>query len=42
MSAKTTKKLVREGDLIAEVNVTLLEEAGAWAPHLVPRRRVQT
>jgi hypothetical protein len=34
MSARSTKKLVREGELIAEVDVTLLEEAGAWAPYL--------
>jgi hypothetical protein len=34
MNARSTKKLVREGELIAEVDVTLLEEAGGWAPYL--------
>jgi len=34
MSARSTKKLVREGELIAEVDVTLLEAAGGWAPYL--------
>ena len=32
MSTKATKKLVREGDLAAEVEVTLLEAEGGWAP----------
>ena len=31
---KSTMKLVREGDLVAEVNVQLLEDAGAWSPVL--------
>ena len=27
-------KLVREGDLVAEVNVKLLDDAGTWSPVL--------
>jgi len=34
MNRRTTRKLVREGELIAEVDVTLLEEVGGWAPYL--------
>ena len=34
MNARSTKKLVREGELIAEVDVTLLEAEGGWAPYL--------
>jgi hypothetical protein len=34
MSTKATKKLVREGDLAAEVEVHLLDEEGGWAPYL--------
>ena len=34
MSAKSTKKLVREGDFIAEVDVTLEEVEGSWSPYL--------
>ena len=34
MSTKATKKLVREGDLAAEVEVNLLEAEGSWAPYL--------
>ena len=34
MNGRLTKKLVREGDLIAEVDVTLLEATGGWAPYL--------
>jgi hypothetical protein len=34
MNGRSTKKLVREGDLIAEVDVTLLEAAEGWAPYL--------
>ena len=34
MSTKATKKLVREGDLAAEVEVNLLEAEGGWAPYL--------
>lgn len=31
---RSTTKLVREGDLVAEVNVRLLDDAGAWSPAL--------
>lgn len=31
---RTSRKLVREGDLAAEVAVELLEDAGAWSPAL--------
>lgn len=31
---RSTTKLVREGDLVAEVNVGLLDDAGAWSPVL--------
>ena len=34
MNARSTKKLVREGEFIAEVDVTLLEAEGGWAPYL--------
>jgi hypothetical protein len=34
MSIKATQKLVREGDLVAEVNVTLIETEGEWTPYL--------
>ena len=34
MSTKATKKLVREGDLAAEVEVNLLEAESGWAPYL--------
>lgn len=34
MTAKTTKRLVRESDLIAEVDVQLLEDIGGWSPCL--------
>jgi hypothetical protein len=34
MSAKTTQRLVREGELVAEVDVTLVETDDGWAPHL--------
>ena len=34
MSTKATKKLVREGDFAAEVEVNLLEAEGGWAPYL--------
>lgn len=34
MNARSTKKLVREGEFIAEVDVTLLEADGGWAPYL--------
>jgi len=31
---KSTLKLVREGDLVAEVTVELLDDAGEWSPVL--------
>jgi hypothetical protein len=31
---KTAAKLVREGDLVAEVGVGLLHDAGEWSPVL--------
>ena len=34
MSTKATKKLVREGDLVAEVDVNLIEADGGWTPYL--------
>ena len=34
MSAKPTKRLVREGEFVAEVDVTLVEAAGGWTPYL--------
>jgi hypothetical protein len=34
MSAKSTKRLVREGELAAEVDVTLVEAEGGWTPYL--------
>ena len=34
MITKATKKLVREGDLAAEVEVNLLDAEGGWAPYL--------
>ena len=34
VNARSTRKLVREGELIAEVDVTLLEAEGGWAPYL--------
>lgn len=34
MSTKATKKLVREGDFVAEVDVTLIEAEGGWTPSL--------
>jgi hypothetical protein len=34
MTTKTTKKLVREGELVAEVEVQLLEDVGGWSPYL--------
>ncbi len=34
MSTRSTKKLVREGDLVAEVEVSLLDAQGGWAPYL--------
>jgi hypothetical protein len=34
VSTKAIQKLVREGDLVAEVDVTLIEAEGGWAPYL--------
>lgn len=34
MTAKATKRLVREGDLVAEVDVHLVEAEGGWTPYL--------
>jgi hypothetical protein len=34
MSAKSAKRLVREGDLVAEVAVDLVEAEGGWTPYL--------
>ena len=34
MSARLAQRLVREGDFVAEVDVTLVETDDGWAPHL--------
>jgi len=34
MSIRSTKKLVREGEFVAEVGVSLMEAEGGWAPYL--------
>ena len=34
MSTKTSKRLIREGDFAAEVDVHLIEGEGGWAPYL--------
>jgi hypothetical protein len=34
MSTRATKRLVREGDFVAEVDVHLIETDGGWAPYL--------
>ena len=34
MNTKATKKLVREGDFVAEVDVNLVDTEGGWAPYL--------
>jgi hypothetical protein len=34
MNAKPTKRLVREGDFVAEVDVVLVEAQGGWTPYL--------
>lgn len=34
MSIKSTKRLVREGDFVAEVDVNLVEAEGGWTPYL--------
>jgi hypothetical protein len=34
VNAKTTKRLVRDGEFVAEVDVQLVEVEGAWTPYL--------
>ena len=34
MSVKSAQRLVREGEFVAEVDVTLVETDDGWAPHL--------
>ena len=34
MSTRSTKRLVREGDLVAEVTVNVVEADAGWAPYL--------
>ena len=34
MTTKLTKRLIREGDFVAEVDVHLVEEEGGWSPYL--------
>lgn len=34
MSTKSAKRLVREGDFVAEVEVKLVEAEGGWTPYL--------
>ena len=34
MSTRSTTRLVREGEFVAEVEVNLLEAEGGWAPYL--------
>ena len=34
MSTRATKRLVREGDFVAEVDVHLVEAEGGWAQYL--------
>ncbi len=34
MSARSATRLVREGELVAEVHVQLVEAEGSWAPYL--------
>lgn len=34
MSRRWTKRLVREGEFVAEVDVELVEAEGAWTPYL--------
>ena len=36
MSERSTTKLVREGDFVAEVQVRLLEDDCDWSPYLSP------
>ncbi|MBI4729380.1 MAG: hypothetical protein HY775_07745 [Acidobacteria bacterium] len=34
MSRRSTRRLVREGEFVAEVDVELVEAEGAWTPYL--------
>ena len=34
MNAKSTTRLIREGNLAAEVDVTLVDADGGWTPYL--------
>jgi hypothetical protein len=34
MTPKASKRLVREGDLVAEVDVHLVDAEGGWTPYL--------
>ena len=34
MNTRSTKRLVREGDFVAEVDVNLVEAQGGWTPYL--------
>ena len=34
MSIRSTKRLVREGEFVAEVEVELVEAEGGWTPYL--------
>jgi hypothetical protein len=34
MNARSTKRLVREGEFVAEVDVQLVEAEGGWTPYL--------
>ena len=34
MSDRSTKKLVREGNFVAEVDVRLIEDESDWSPYL--------
>lgn len=34
MTTRVTSKLVREGELVAEVDVRLIEEEAGWSPYL--------
>ena len=34
MNTRSTKRLVREGEFVAEVEVNLVEAEGGWTPYL--------
>ena len=36
MSDRSTKRLVREGNVVAEVDVRLIEDESDWSPYLSP------